>query len=67
MAQKGLKKWRSLLEERGTRQDRPIKPQVLAWELGRRLPQNAIVASDSGTVAHSGAARPDVSLSGTLA
>ena len=50
-AQEGMKKWRALLEERATRPDKPMKPQVVAWELGRRLPQNAIVTSDSGTVA----------------
>lgn len=50
-AQDGMKKWRVLLEERGTRQDRPMKPQVVAWELGKRLPDDAIVASDSGTIA----------------
>ncbi len=50
-AQDGMSKWRELLEERATRQDRPMKPQVVAWELGKRLPQNAIVTSDSGMVA----------------
>jgi pyruvate dehydrogenase (quinone) len=28
----------------------PMKPQVIAHELGRRLPDNAIVTSDSGTI-----------------
>jgi pyruvate dehydrogenase (quinone)/pyruvate oxidase len=31
--------------------DTPMKPQVVAWELGQRLPDNAIVACDSGTIA----------------
>jgi pyruvate dehydrogenase (quinone) len=39
------------MEERGTRQDRPMKPQVVAWELGKRLSDTAIVSSDSGTIA----------------
>src|SRR5262245_25614003 len=49
-AQAGMKDWWALMEERGTRQDKPMKPQVLAWELGKRLTHNAIVSSDSGTI-----------------
>ena len=33
------------------RQERPMKPQVVAWELGKRLSDTAIVSSDSGTIA----------------
>jgi pyruvate dehydrogenase (quinone)/pyruvate oxidase len=50
-AQAGAKEWWKLMEERGTRQDRPMKPQVVAWELGKRLSDTAIVSSDSGTIA----------------
>jgi pyruvate dehydrogenase (quinone) len=50
-AQKGMKKWWQLMEERGTRQDKPMKPQVVAWELGKHLRDDAIVSCDSGTVA----------------
>jgi len=50
-AQKGMKHWWELMEERGTRMDKPMKPQVVAWELGKRLRQDAIVSSDSGTIA----------------
>src|SRR3546814_721456 len=50
-AQEGMKDWWSLMEERGTRRDNPMKPQVVAWELGKRLRDNAIFASDSGTIA----------------
>ena len=49
-AQHGMKKWLQLMEERGTRASSPMKPQVVAWELGKRLPSNAIVSSDSGTI-----------------
>ena len=35
------------MEERGTKRDRPMKPQVVAWELGKRLSDTAIVSSDS--------------------
>jgi pyruvate dehydrogenase (quinone)/pyruvate oxidase len=50
-AQKGMKEWWALMEERGTRRDSPMKPQVVAWELGRRLRDDAIVSCDSGTIA----------------
>jgi pyruvate dehydrogenase (quinone)/pyruvate oxidase len=72
-AQKGMKDWIALMEERGTRGDRPMKPQVVAWELGKRLSPTAIVSCDSGTVAtwwarHIPARRGQMySLSGTLA
>lgn len=50
-AQAGMREWRRLLDERGTTRDRPMKPWVVAWELGRRLADTAIVCGDSGTVA----------------
>jgi pyruvate dehydrogenase (quinone) len=49
-AQKAKAEWEKLLEERGTRNDKPMKPQVIGWELGKRIPSNAIVTSDSGTI-----------------
>jgi pyruvate dehydrogenase (quinone) len=49
-AQAGMKEWSALMETRATRTDRPLKPQVVAHELGRRLPDNAIVSCDSGTI-----------------
>jgi pyruvate dehydrogenase (quinone) len=49
-AQEGMQKWMKLMEERGTRQDMPMKPQVLAWELGKLLREDAIVSCDSGTI-----------------
>jgi pyruvate dehydrogenase (quinone)/pyruvate oxidase len=72
-AQQGMQAWNALMEERATRRDRPMKPQVVAHELGRRLREDAIVACDSGTVAtwwarHIPARRGQMhSLSGTLA
>ncbi|AWJ85819.1 pyruvate oxidase (plasmid) [Azospirillum sp. TSH58] len=50
-AQAGKADWMRLMEERGTRPDLPMKPQVVAWELGKRLSDTAIVACDSGTIA----------------
>jgi len=49
-AQKAKRDWQKLMEERGTWMDKPMKPQVVGWELGKRIPSNAIVTSDSGTI-----------------
>jgi pyruvate dehydrogenase (quinone)/pyruvate oxidase len=49
-AQAGMKDWWKIMEERASRRDKPMKPQVIAWELGKRLPSNAITTSDSGTI-----------------
>jgi pyruvate dehydrogenase (quinone) len=49
-AQKGKAEWMALMQERGTRQDMPMKPQVVAHELGKRLADDAIIATDSGTI-----------------
>jgi pyruvate dehydrogenase (quinone) len=72
-AQKGMKEWWKLMEERATRRDIPMKPQVIAHELGKRLRDDAIVSCDSGTIATWWARHIPVrgnqmhSLSGTLA
>ena len=47
--QKEVQEWRKLMLERATRTDVPMKPQVIAYELGKRLRDNAIVSCDSGT------------------
>jgi pyruvate dehydrogenase (quinone)/pyruvate oxidase len=49
-AQRGKKDWQEMMETRGTNPEKPMKPQVVGWELGKRLPANAIVTSDSGTI-----------------
>lgn len=49
-AQHAMDEWWGLMEEQGTRQELPMKPQVPAWELGQRLDDSAIVSSDSGAV-----------------
>jgi pyruvate dehydrogenase (quinone)/pyruvate oxidase len=48
-AQERMKEWNEILETRGTAKDVPMKPQVVAYELGKRLKADAIVAGDSGT------------------
>ena len=49
-AQAGMKEWNELMVKRGTDESMPMKPQVVAHELGKRLPADAIVTSDSGTI-----------------
>jgi pyruvate dehydrogenase (quinone)/pyruvate oxidase len=49
-AQAGMRDWWALMEERGTRTDVPMKPQVPAWNLWPLLDDDAIVCGDSGTV-----------------
>ena len=72
-AQREMKDWRDLMHERATRQDKPMKPQVPAYEVGRRLRDDAIVSCDSGTITtwwarHIPAKRGQMhSVSGTLA
>jgi pyruvate dehydrogenase (quinone) len=48
-AQKGMRDWWELMDEQSSRPDKPMKPQVVAWELGKRLRDDAIVSCDSGT------------------
>ena len=50
-SQKRMKAWNQLMEERGTRTDMPMKPQVVTWHLNKLLDNDAIVSSDSGTIA----------------
>ena len=45
----GVGKWRARLREQGELTDTPMKPQVVAYELNKLLPADAIITSDSGT------------------
>lgn len=49
-AQKGMKEWREVMAKRSGHMEKPMKPQVIAHELGQRLRSDAIVSSDSGTI-----------------
>ena len=72
-AQARTKDWRTLMQKRGTRTDMPMKPQVVTHELNKLLDSDAIVSSDSGTIATWSARYIDMrdrmqfSLSGSLA
>jgi pyruvate dehydrogenase (quinone)/pyruvate oxidase len=48
--QGSIREWWALMEERGTRDDMPMKPQVPTWHLHELLDDDAIVCGDSGTV-----------------
>ncbi len=50
-AQDGMKQWWEFMERLGTATSTPMKPQVVAHELGKRLRSDAIVTCDSGTIA----------------
>src|SRR6202035_2523469 len=50
-AQSRMKDWNEVLEKRGTRQDMPMKPQVVTYTLNKLLDDDAIVSADSGTIA----------------
>jgi pyruvate dehydrogenase (quinone) len=49
--QKELSEWRTVMDDRASRRDVPMKPQVIAHELGKQLRNDAIVSCDSGTIA----------------
>ena len=49
-AQSGMRDWNALMAERGTRREKPMKPEVVAHELNRLLNDDAIIATDSGTI-----------------
>ena len=71
--EKGIEHWWKLMEERAMLDADPINPQRLFWELNRYLPDDAIIAADSGSSANWYARdlklKPShlASLSGTLA
>ena len=50
--EKGLQSWWKKLEERAKHSADPLNPQRLFWELSPRLPDNAIITADSGSVAN---------------
>jgi pyruvate dehydrogenase (quinone) len=72
-AQERMRQWNELMEIRGTRNDMPLKPQVVARVLNEFLDRDAIICTDTGTVT-TWAARHihirgdmEFSVSGTLA
>jgi pyruvate dehydrogenase (quinone) len=47
--QHSMKNWNNLLKEQSTRNDKPIKPQVIARAVSDELDDNAIISVDCGT------------------
>jgi pyruvate dehydrogenase (quinone) len=68
-----MQAWCRLMEERAHEDARPLNPQRVFWELSPRIPDNAILSSDSGSSANWFARDLKIrdgmmaSLSGTLA
>ena len=50
--QDGMKDWWRTLESRAKTKAHPVNPQRVIWEMSPRLPDNAIVTSDSGSCAN---------------
>jgi len=49
-AQAGMHDWWELMQTRALRDDVPIKPQRVAWELSQLADDDAIISTDSGTI-----------------
>ncbi|MCW5980835.1 MAG: pyruvate oxidase [Bryobacteraceae bacterium] len=49
-AQKGMKEWRELMRTRSSVESMPMKPQVVAAQIDKYAADDAIIASDSGTI-----------------
>ena len=47
-----IRDWWKTEEARAKESANPINPEFVAWELSRRLPDNAILSADSGTTAN---------------
>ncbi len=50
--EKDVAQWWKVLEARAMTGARPLNPQRVFWELSPRLPENAIITADSGSVAN---------------
>ncbi len=50
--EKEVETWWKVLEARAMTDANPINPQRVFWELSPRLPENAIITADSGSVAN---------------
>lgn len=50
--EKEVEKWWKVLEKRAMASAQPLNPQRVFWELSSRLPENAIITADSGSVAN---------------
>lgn len=71
--EENVAEWWRIVEERSMSPADPINPERVMWELSSRLPENAIISADSGSVANWFARNMKIrrgmkaTLSGTLA
>ncbi|HLJ34928.1 MAG TPA: thiamine pyrophosphate-requiring protein [Ktedonobacteraceae bacterium] len=47
-----IRDWWKVIEARAHESANPINPELVAWELSSRLPDNSIITADSGTTAN---------------
>ncbi|RTL72962.1 MAG: thiamine pyrophosphate-requiring protein [Hyphomicrobiales bacterium] len=50
--EKGVSQWWELMKDRAMASASPVNPQRVTWELSPRLPERAIITSDSGSCAN---------------
>ena len=50
--EQGVKEWWRVIEARAMNEAAPVNPERMFWELSPRLPDNCILASDSGSSAN---------------
>jgi len=50
--EKNVRDWWEVLEKRAQAEANPVNPQLVAWELSSRLPDNVVITSDSGSCAN---------------
>jgi pyruvate dehydrogenase (quinone) len=48
----GVARWWEVVEARAMNEAEPLNPQRVFWELSKQLPENAIIAADSGSAAN---------------
>ena len=49
--EENVERWWRVREKRARNEANPINPQLVFWELSKRLPDNCIISADSGTSA----------------
>ncbi|GLV56803.1 thiamine pyrophosphate-requiring protein [Dictyobacter sp. S3.2.2.5] len=50
--EENIRDWWKLIDERAHQKANPINPELVAWELSPRLPENTLLSADSGTTAN---------------
>ncbi|AXV17737.1 thiamine pyrophosphate-requiring protein (plasmid) [Neorhizobium sp. SOG26] len=50
--EENVRDWWEVLEKRAQAEANPVNPQLVAWELSSRLPDDVVITSDSGSCAN---------------